>query len=291
VAPGCHDWVTRPVRRGNLDDVTYGRVRQGAIERTYRVHRPRRLCLSPRLALVLHGAVGAAEEIAGVTGFDLEADRLGWVVAYPEAHNPGVNGGWDTYACCKQPGVDDVAFIATLIDELERSEGIDPKRVCVAGFSRGGMMAYRLGCEIADRLAAIAPVAGNMADASGSVEVGRRPDRPVAVLAVHGLADRNVPVEGGPSPEYPEQVQYAPLSDVLRKWREWNGCIQAREQVALDGAVTVRRWPHESATPVGLRLVHRCGHAWPRGNRATPASGSAFDASRAIADFFAVAAG
>jgi hypothetical protein len=49
---------------------------------------------------------------------------VGWSPT-PEAHNPGVRGGWDTYACCKQPGVNDVAFIAALIDELMRSEGID----------------------------------------------------------------------------------------------------------------------------------------------------------------------
>ncbi len=170
----------------------------------------------------------------------------------PEAHNPGVGGCWDS---CKQPGVDDVAFIAALIDELMRSEGIDPEHVCVAGFSRGAMMAYRLGCELGDRLVAIAPVAGNMADEHGSVEVGRHPARPVGLLVVHGLADRNVPIEGGPSPDYPDQVAYAPLSDVLRRWREWNGCGRAREQVALEGSVTVRRWARETGAPVELRLV------------------------------------
>jgi poly(3-hydroxybutyrate) depolymerase len=78
------------------------------------------------------------------------------------------------------------------------------------------MMAYRLGCEPADRLVAIAPVAGNIADEHGSVEIGRRPARPVALLVVHGLADRSVPIEEGPSPDYPNQVAYASLSDVLR---------------------------------------------------------------------------
>jgi len=271
--------------------VTYRRLRQGSIERTYRVYRPSRLPVSPRLALVLHGAVGSADEIAGLTRFDLQAERLGWVVAYPEAHNTGVMGGWDSYACCKQPGVDDVAFIAALIDELRRSEGIDPERVCIAGFSRGGMMAYRLGCELADRLVAIAPVAGNMADEYGSVEVGRRPARPVALLVIHGLADRNVPIEGGLSPDYPEQVAYAPLSDVLRRWREWNGCGRTREQVSLEGAVTVRRWACETGAPIELRLVNGCGHAWPSADQATPHSGATFDASRTIADFFAAAAG
>jgi len=233
---------------------------------------------------VLHGTIGSAEKIAAVTRFDQQAERLGWVVAYPEAHNTSVSGGWDTYACCEQPGVDDVAFVAALIDELARSDGIDPERVCVTGFSRGGMMAYRLGCELADRLVAIAPVAANMADERGSVDVGRRPARPVALLVVHGLADRNVPVEGGPSPQYSDQVAYAPLSDVLRKWREWNGCDLAAGQVALAGAVTLRRWAGAGA-PVELNLVDGCGHTWPGSGDVD----AAFDASRAIADFFAAA--
>lgn len=80
------------------------------------------------------------------------------------------------------------------------------------------MMAYRLGCELSDRLIAIAPVAGNMANEHR----GRQTSEPARsrYLFVRGLADRNVPIAGGPSPDYPEQVAYAPLSEVQHRWRD-----------------------------------------------------------------------
>ena len=43
-----------------------------------------------------------------------------------------------------------------MIDDIARSDGIDMRRVYVAGFSSGGHMANRLGHEISGRLAAIA---------------------------------------------------------------------------------------------------------------------------------------
>ena len=50
---------------------------------------------------------------------------------------------------------DDTAFIVAMIDDIARTDGIDLRRVYVAGFSSGGHMANRLGQEIAGRLAAI----------------------------------------------------------------------------------------------------------------------------------------
>jgi polyhydroxybutyrate depolymerase len=64
--------------------------------------------------------------------------------------------------------------------------------------SKGGMMSYRLGCELSSRIAAIAPVAGNMAAKDGSAQdVGCMPARPVSVLAIHGTLDPYAPYAGG----------------------------------------------------------------------------------------------
>jgi polyhydroxybutyrate depolymerase len=98
------------------------------------------------------------------------------------------------------------------------------------------------------------------------------PTPPVAVLIIHGSDDRNVPVEGGASPDYPEQLPYAPLSDVVSRWRAENQCTQTAP-VKQEGHVTIRRWDGDA--PVELRLVIGGGHEWFPG------------ASEAIADFFA----
>ena len=54
--------------------------------------------------------------------------------------------------------VDDVGFFAALIGKLTAEGGADPRRVYVTGISNGGLMTHRLGCELADKITAIAPV-------------------------------------------------------------------------------------------------------------------------------------
>jgi polyhydroxybutyrate depolymerase len=177
----------------------------------------------PGLVVDLHSARtnGFLEELA--TRFNQQqADRLGWLVAYSD----GIADGWDAYGCCSHPGVDDVKFVAALIERLKATDSVDPARVYVTGLSRGGMMA----CEMSSELAAIAPVAGNMADETGGVHsVPCQPERGVSVLAIHGANDTVVPVEG--------RGRFAPLDDVIGRWRNLNGCEPTGSET-LNGA-----WP------------------------------------------------
>lgn len=58
-----------------------------------------------------------------------------------------------------EEGVDDVAFVAALIDQLDGELAVDRERVFATGVSNGGMMAYWLAVERSDLVRAIAPVA------------------------------------------------------------------------------------------------------------------------------------
>jgi polyhydroxybutyrate depolymerase len=247
-------------------------IEHRGVARTSRIYRPARLADDAGLVVMLHPATGDGDEFARLSGFDREAERLGWVAAYPDAWNPGPFGGWDTFACCPNEH-DDVGFISQLMKRIAGDHAVDSIRVFVAGFSRGGMMAYRIGCELADQVAGIAAVAGNMADPSGSADaVVCSPSRPVAVLVIHGTDDRVVPVEGGTSPLNPDLLGYAPLTDVVLRWRRMNRCTDAAP-VQQIGTTTIRRWDGDA--PVELRLEVGGGHEWFRW------------AGRAISDFFA----
>jgi polyhydroxybutyrate depolymerase len=143
------------------------------------------------------------------------------------------------------------------------------------------MMAYRLACELSSALAAIAPVAGNMADEHGDVRgVACQPDRPVSVLAIHGSADAEVPIQGG--------GRFAPMQDVIGRWRELNGCASAAS-LTVSGPVTTRTWRCEGGSEVKALVVQGAGHTWPGIPLSSLPWGpsAALDASRAIADFFA----
>jgi polyhydroxybutyrate depolymerase len=239
-----------------------------AVVRTYRVHRPSTLAAKPGLVVVLHGSFGGAFQAETTTGFDVEADRLGWIVVYPD----GVADGWDAFGSGptwgKHPGADDVVFIRGLIDSFKSRDNIDPDRVYITGHSRGGMMSYRLGCELSDLVAAIAPVSGNMATASGSADVPCAPTNPISVLATHGTADGTIPMAGGKV-----DIIFSPMADVIARWRSLNNCAD-KSTVAVDGSTTTTAWACAGGSTVETRIQAGGCHCWTS------------DDSRAIADFF-----
>ncbi len=249
-------------------------LQQGSLQRQYRVYRPAVPAPHPALVIDLHGSRtnGFLEELA--TRFDAQVERLGWIAVYPDA----MEDGWEAYGYAHRPGIDDVGFISLLIDRLEESDAVDPDRIYVTGLSRGGMMAYGLACELSGRIAAIAAVAGTMADASGRADgVPCHPDRPVSVLAIHGSADDQVPI-GGSS-------RFAPLAEVLRRWREVDACEPAAT-VTEFGAVTTSRWSCRAGSEVRSVVITGGGHTWPGIPLTSPPWNPSLDATAVVADFF-----
>ncbi len=150
------------------------------------------------LLVALHGGFGWGHQFERNSGFDGVAEANGFVVVYPDGIGVGANADsirtWNGGACCGpsvKQGVDDVGFVRLLLDDLEQRYPIDPARVVAAGHSNGGIMAFRLACQLADRIVAIGVQ-------SSSLELGScHPSQPVSVLQIHGTADKNIPFDGG----------------------------------------------------------------------------------------------
>jgi polyhydroxybutyrate depolymerase len=175
-------------------------------------------------------------------------------VLYPD----GLQRAWNAGDCCGQPragGVDDVAFIEAAIRATSRAYTTDPARLYVTGISNGGMLAYRLACESALPIAAIAPVAATLTVAC------EHPQR-VSVLHVHGLADRNVPFDGGPGSGF-VHVTYRPVSAALAVFRKADECAPPVTTPA--GPVTTTRFACAAGRIVQLTTVAGAGHQWPGG--------------------------
>ena len=134
------------------------------------------------LLIALHGSGGTGAKFERDTGFSGLADRDGFAVLYPSA----AGHEWDISQSDR-----DVDFISSLLDRVEQLACINPQRVYATGVSNGGGMAARLGCELSDRIAGIAPVAGGYRSLPAC-----HPDRPVSVLEIHGTADTTVPYSG-----------------------------------------------------------------------------------------------
>jgi len=167
-------------------DARVVRLRSGGRERGYLLVPALGLTPGTRAALVvvLHQDVGSAQAVAQGLGLD-GLRRQGVTLAYPA----GISGSWNAGTCCgvaKADGVDDVAFVNTVLDDVARRTPVDPRRRGLVGYSGGGMLAYRVMCQRHPALAAVVEV-------SGSLEVPCRSSvRLPDLLAVHGAKDGTV---------------------------------------------------------------------------------------------------
>ncbi len=167
----------------------------GGVTRTYLLHAGGDAKPGRPLVLVLHGLGGSGGAIERRTRgtFDKLADQFGAVVVYPQASGDRPRwGAWRVGAPGAPPPPDDLGFLSALIDTVAGELAIDRKRVFAAGFSNGASMVYRLGCERAELVAAIAPVSGGMFP---DIPPVCRQGPPVSVIGMHGTADPIVPLD------------------------------------------------------------------------------------------------
>jgi len=191
------------------------------LERSYVLHIPPGYESSHPAALVLafHGITLDAYEMMRISGFDAQSDAAGFIVAYPNAS--GEQKSWNGGHCCGQAArdnVDDVGFVRAVIAELSASLNIDPKRIYATGFSNGAILTYRLGCEMADQIAAIAPVSATPAREDWEA---CQPSRPLPVIHFHGTEDEPNPYNGGVTPG---GVQFVSVEEAIRFWVDFDGC-------------------------------------------------------------------
>lgn len=194
--------------------------------RPYALHVPPGLDRSKPAQLVvsLHGyGAASGESHAHALGLDTLADEQGFLLAMPDgtvdSHGSRFWNASD--ACCDfdHDGVDDVAYIAWLLDDVASKHLVDRNRVFLIGHSNGGFLAHRLACEMAPRLAGAISIAG----AAWKDPSRCKPGAPVSILQIQGDADSIIQVGGGrvfdrPGPVYPS------TRDTMAMWLEKDGC-------------------------------------------------------------------
>ena len=239
-------------------------------DRSYEIHLPngRDPAQPAPLVLVFHGGGGDAANAARMSGMDAKADAEGFIVAYPNGTGLRPNAKlltWNAWRCCGAAldnKVDDVGFVRALVEDIAKRHPVDRKRVHATGFSNGAMLAYRLGCELGDVFAAIAPVAGALND----YNCGTGPK--VSVVAFHGTADQHIRFEGGvPITAFDthkradNSVQFA-----IDTWRKRDGC-SAQPARDKKGAVIHTAYACADGTAVEVYAIEGQGHAWPGGQK------------------------
>jgi polyhydroxybutyrate depolymerase len=149
------------------------------------------------LLLLLHGytASGATQE--SYLQFTPESDRQGFIYAYPDGKIDQRNQHyWNaTDACCDlfHTNVDDSGYLSDVIRNIEATYRVDTRRVYLVGHSNGAFMAFRMACDHADQITAIAPLNGAM-----WADIARcRPSTAVSVLDIRSTADETINYAGG----------------------------------------------------------------------------------------------
>ncbi|MGI8416138.1 MAG: alpha/beta hydrolase family esterase [Nakamurella sp.] len=215
------------------------------------------------LLIVLHGGGGNGAHFEQVSGFDQVADGAGIIVAYPNAVRApaGQVAAWNSGDCCgfaARTKIDDVGFIKGLIGALSSRYKIDPRRTYVAGYSNGGMLAYRIACQLAGTVAAIGVQ-------SATLEFTPcRPSQPVSLVHIHGTADTHIPMVGGHG-SGPSNADFAPPEQSAATIATADGCA-ATPAVSADPALAHAQLHSWSGclTGIAVQFVSVTGatHAW-----------------------------
>ena len=240
-------------------------------DRWYWRHIPPSYVASKPIPVVLdfHGYSEGADIQRMMSSLESFGDQHDFVTITPQGVGPVKR--WDT-----KLGSNGMKFVGDLLDDVERTVCVDQSRVFATGLSNGAFMSSAIACAYADRVAAVAPVAG-ISDIAGCA-----PKRPVPVIAFHGTADGYVAYDGGlggrvaslPAPDgsgrtigevrgalRPAKGPSIPAKTAA--WAKRNGCAAQAKQTTVTADVTLLRYSCPKRADVELYRVTGGGHTWP----------------------------
>ncbi len=232
--------------------------------RQYRLYLPAGYITAQHYPLVmtLHGLGDNMNNFSNI-GMNLVADTAKFIVLVPQAlvdattGAPAWNSGAGALGIYPNANVDDVGFLNALIDTLQNNYSINKNRIYSCGFSMGGYMTQRLGCQLTDKFAAIASMAGTMGSGLGACT----PSRVIPVAHFHGTGDMVVP--------YTNNNSGIDADSLVRFWVLKNGCnptpaMNTLPDIAIDGC-TVDHYVYTGTnvqSVVELFKVNGANHIW-----------------------------
>lgn len=260
-SPGCraHPAVAPGVSTENMVSGGRARVYQLDVPADYTGTRPYALVLG------LHPLSVPYTYMPLIVRFAANAPKYRFIGVAPSGLFSSATPYWDA-APTKQNY--DLDFLTTLIDRLESMLCINTSAVFSTGISNGAQMSSLLGCRLAGKVAAIAPV-------EGEEYLTPCPGKPEPILAFHGTADPVLPYDGGGlNATKIADIYYfhgnepaglpAPMGidHSMQLWARHNGCQPKSRTVRISSQVQKRTWSGCKAATV-LYIVDGGGHGWP----------------------------
>ena len=258
------------------------------VPRSYRSIKP-----AP-LLLAFHGGGGDMEYMAKDEYYGLisKSDKEGFVLVIPNGYShlkSGKFATWNAGACCgdaRDKKIDDVGFVKTMVANLSNQMRIDQRKIFATGMSNGGMMAYRVACELPDIFSAIASVTGT----DNTLQCNSA--KPISVLHIHAKNDTHVLFNGGAGEgafnDITKVTDFVSVPDTVKLWVKRNACNDAPKRVLeVPGAYCDLYSGCKAGTEVKLCVTDIGGHSWPGGYKSRgEATSQAISANDVMWDFF-----
>ena len=254
-------------------------LEHNGLERKYLVYVPSsyKKEIPTPLVFGIHGGGGTANGFKKSVDLDSNAEKNNYIVVYPDGTNKKTpdkklswNSGMGTVNPTTEKKADDVEFFSDIIDDITTKFSIDEDRIYATGISKGGQMAYRLGCDLTDRIAAVVAVAVPV-----STDVTCEPSGHIPIMIIHGMKDPRAPFEGGecemrsddllgtvPYSEIPATCES--VDDVANFWVDNNSCSLQPSVTYQKGDVACQTFDKcIDESEVILCISENAGHTWP----------------------------
>lgn len=179
--------------------VEYSTIIHDGIERSFYFYIPENLAddYSPAVVFYLHGG---GKRDGGDAAKNIGLNKLAKIEKFAAVYPNGIDAQWNDGRGVSfrenidNKNVDDVGFISELIDYFIENHNVDKNKIFISGASNGGMMTYRLACEITDKITAAATIISNMPE---NIYNNCKPGKTLPIMIVNGTDDPLVPYEGG----------------------------------------------------------------------------------------------
>ena len=208
----------------------------------------------------LHGINGSPASFRDQFLFGALASEYKYVGIFPLGWGDEVNSNptWNSGSCCLSAmvaNINDVEFIQAIIQEVNKNYFVDESRIWAVGFSAGGMMAYKLGCDLASVVTAIGVVSGTL------MQDPCNPVAPISIIQLHGDLDDAIPLLGG------GQYSTPPVRGSILTAAGIFGCTPTQDDSNEINAIETSTWSCSYGTEVRLNVYKGIEHeflrSWP----------------------------